>query len=173
MPEPKNKAPKNTALKNASLKHTLLKNRVPPPLVAGLFSFAMWSISFIVPAVEMDTAVRLMLSILIIAAGIFFCLTGVISFRRAKTTVNPFKPETTTALVSSGVYAISRNPMYVGFALLLLAWTVYLSSPWVSIGIVGFVLYMNHFQIEPEERALKDIFGPEFIRYQEKVRRWL
>ena len=163
MPEPKNKA----------LKNTLLKHRVPPPLVAGLFGFAMWAVSFVAPTIEMDTAVRLTLSMLIIAAGIFFCLAGVISFRSAKTTVNPFKPETTTALVSSGVYAISRNPMYVGFALFLLAWAVYLSSPWVSIGVVGFVLYMNHFQIEPEELALKDIFGAEFTRYQEKVRRWL
>jgi protein-S-isoprenylcysteine O-methyltransferase Ste14 len=133
----------------------------------------MWAISFVVPSVEIDVVVRLPLSALVIAAGIFFCLAGVISFRRAKTTVNPFKPETTTTLVNTGIYAISRNPMYVGFAFFLLAWAVYLSSPWISIGVVGFVLYMNHFQIEPEELALKDIFGIEFTRYQENVRRWL
>ena len=150
-----------------------LKHRVPPPLVAGLFAFAMWAISFVVPTVEMNTVARLTLSAATVALGIFFCLAGVVSFRRAKTTVNPLEPEAATALVSSGIYGISRNPMYVGFALFLLAWVVYLSSPWVSIGIVGFVLYMNQFQIEPEERALAEIFGPEFISYQAKVRRWL
>ena len=150
-----------------------LKHRVPPPLVAGLFAFAMWAISFVVPTVEMNTVARLTLSAATVALGIFFCLAGVVSFRRAKTTVNPLKPEAATALVSSGIYAISRNPMYVGFALFLLAWVMYLSSPWVSIGIVCFVLYMNQFQIEPEEQALKDIFGPEFINYQARVRRWL
>ena len=150
-----------------------LKHRVPPPLVAGLFAFVMWAISFVVPTVEMNTVARLTLSAATVALGIFFCLAGVVSFRRAKTTVNPLKPEAATALVSSGIYAISRNPMYVGFALFLLAWVVYLSSPWLSTGIVGFVLYMNQFQIEPEERALKEIFGPEFISYQAKVRRWL
>ncbi|MDX2322169.1 MAG: isoprenylcysteine carboxylmethyltransferase family protein [Moritella sp.] len=133
----------------------------------------MWAISFIVPTVEMHTMVRLALSMLAVAAGIFFCIAGVVSFRRAETTVNPLKPETATALVSSGIYTISRNPMYVGLALFLLAWAVYLSSPWISIGVVGFVFYMNHFQIEPEELALKDIFGAEFTRYQENVRRWL
>ena len=156
-----------------ALKNTVLKNRVPPPLVAGLFAFAMWAISFVVPTVEMNTVARLTLSAATVALGIFFCFAGVVSFRRAKTTVNPLKPEAATALVSSGIYGISRNPMYVGFALFLLAWVVYLSSPWVSTGIVGFVLYMNQFQIEPEERALKEIFGPEFISYQAKVRRGL
>ncbi|NQZ48764.1 MAG: isoprenylcysteine carboxylmethyltransferase family protein [Moritella sp.] len=150
-----------------------LKHRVPPPLVAGLFAFAMWAISFVVLTVEMNTVARLTLSAATVALGIFFCLAGVVSFRRAKTTVNPLEPEAATALVSSGIYAISRNPMYVGLALFLLAWVMYLSSPWISIGVVGFVLYMNQFQIKPEERALKNIFGSEFISYQAKVRRWL
>ena len=156
-----------------ALKNTVLKNRVPPPLVAGLFAFAMWAISFVVPTVEMNSVARLALSAATVALGIFFCLAGIVSFRSAKTTVNPLKPEAATALVSSGIYAISRNPMYVGFALFLLAWVMYLSSPWLSIGVVGFVLYMNQFQIEPEERALEAIFGSEFIHYQAKVRRWL
>lgn len=160
-------------LKNTVVKNTAVKNRVPPPLVAALFAFAMWAISFVVPTVEMNTAVRLILSVAAVAVGLFFCIAGVVSFRKAKTTVNPFKPETTTTLVSSGIYAISRNPMYVGFVFFLLAWVMYLSSPWVGIGVVGFVFYMNQFQIEAEERALKDIFGPEFSRYQAKVRRWL
>jgi len=156
-----------------ALKNTVLKNRVPPPVVAGLFAFAMWAISSVVPTIEMNNSVRLTLSAVAVALGLFFCIAGVVSFRKAKTTVNPLKPETATALVNSGIYAISRNPMYVGFVLFLLAWAVFLSSPWISIGAVGFALYMNQFQIGPEELALKEIFGSEFISYQAKVRRWL
>ncbi|QUM75976.1 isoprenylcysteine carboxylmethyltransferase family protein [Moritella sp. 24] len=151
----------------------VLENKIPPPIVAALFAFVMWCISLLLPTVEMSTAIRWVLSVVVIATGVFFCLAGVVSFRQAKTTVNPLKPETTTALVDSGIYAISRNPMYVGFSLFLLAWAVYLSSPWVSVGVLGFVMYMNRFQIVPEERALKGIFGPEFTQYQAKVRRWL
>ncbi|SHO20788.1 Membrane protein, putative [Moritella viscosa] len=63
--------------------------------------------------------------------------------------------------------------MYVGFALFLLSWGVYLSSPWTILVIVGFVFYMNKFQIIPEERALTTIFGSEFTSYLSQVRRWL
>ncbi len=150
-----------------------LENRIPPPLVAALFALVMWVISIVLPAIEMNAVAQVALSLAALAAGLFFCIAGIVSFRKAKTTVNPLKPETATSLVNSGIYTISRNPMYVGFALLLSAWAVYLSSPWVIIGIVGFVLYMNRLQIMPEERALKEIFGSEFLTYQTKVRRWL
>jgi len=63
--------------------------------------------------------------------------------------------------------------MYVGFALLLLAWACYLASPLVLLGVLGFILYMNRFQISPEERALATLFGSEFQVYQAQVRRWL
>ena len=151
----------------------VLENKIPPPVVAALFALAMWAISFIVPAIEMNAVARVVLSVAVLASGAFFCIAGVVSFRNSKTTVNPLKPETATSLVSSGIYRISRNPMYVGFTLFLVAWAVYLSSPLVSIGAIGFVLYINRFQVVPEERALKEIFGPEFLSYQTRVRRWL
>lgn len=150
-----------------------LENRIPPPIVAALFALSMWCSSFFLPTIEMNAMVRVGLSVAALFLGAFFCIAGIVSFRRAKTTVNPLKPETATSLVCSGIYTISRNPMYLGFAFFLLAWVVYLLSPWVSIGVVGFVLYMNQFQILPEERALKEIFGPEFEDYQSRVRRWL
>ena len=100
-------------------------------------------------------------------------MAGVVSFRQAQTIVNPLKPETASALVRSGIYQYSRNPMYVGFALLLLAWACYLASPVALFGLLGFVLYMNRFQISPEERALATLYGSEYQVYQTQVRRWL
>lgn len=151
----------------------LLEHRIPPPLVAALFGLGMWVFSAGAPGIEIDVIVRSAAAIALVMAGLFFCLAGVISFRRAKTTVNPLKPETASSLVNSGIYTISRNPMYVGFALFLNAWAVFLASPWTLLGVAGFVLYINRFQISPEERALEKIFGDEFLEYKSKVRRWI
>jgi protein-S-isoprenylcysteine O-methyltransferase Ste14 len=133
----------------------------------------MWSLSSYIPGIELGAALRIIVAALVALVGGFFCIAGVVSFRRAKTTVNPLKPETASALVSSGIYRVSRNPMYVGFALFLIAWAVYLSSPWALAGVIGFVLYINRFQIQPEERALAALFGAEFEHYKNSVRKWV
>ena len=151
----------------------LLEKKIPPPVIATLFAVAMWVLSKYVSGVEVSDSVRVISAVVVLLVGAFFSLAGVVSFRRAKTTVNPLKPETTSSLVSSGIYQFSRNPMYVGFALVLVAWADYLASPWTLFGVLGFVLYMNRFQITPEERALKALFGEEFVAYQSQVRRWL
>ncbi len=150
-----------------------LENRIPPPVVTLLFALLMWLVARYVPGVELSHSTRVVVAALVVAIGLGFVLAGVLSFRRAQTTVNPLKPETTSALVTSGVYQYSRNPMYLGFALFLLAWACYLASPAALLGPAGFVLYMNRLQIRPEERALAALFGREFQVYQERVRRWL
>jgi protein-S-isoprenylcysteine O-methyltransferase Ste14 len=105
--------------------------------------------------------------------GAAFTIAGIVSFRRAKTTVSPLKPESASSLVSSGVYTITRNPMYVGLLSLLVAWTVFLSSPLALVGPLAFFLYIGRFQIAPEERALSNLFGSEYANYRARVRRWL
>jgi protein-S-isoprenylcysteine O-methyltransferase Ste14 len=107
------------------------------------------------------------------AIGVVVAIGGVISFRRAETTVNPLKPETSAALVSTGVYSYTRNPMYLGMVLALSAWAVYLSSIWSLVGPVLFTLYITRFQIVPEERVLDRLFGASFAAYKKRVRRWL
>jgi len=151
----------------------LLENKIPPPVLAVLFGLAMWGVSFVTPAVEIGSMVSFIISLVVLVLGVFFCLAGVFSFRKAKTTVNPLNPESATSLVSSGIYKVSRNPMYVGFALILLAWALYLASPVAVVGVLGFVFIINRLQIEPEERALLKLFGSEFDDYQSIVRRWL
>jgi protein-S-isoprenylcysteine O-methyltransferase Ste14 len=106
-------------------------------------------------------------------AGGCISLAGVVSFRRAKTTVNPLKPEKASSLVTGGIYKVTRNPMYLGLVLVLLAWAVFLSSAWALAGPVAFVLYMNRFQIEPEERVMGTMFGDNYSEYKARVRRWL
>ena len=97
---------------------------------------------------------------------------GVRTIRRADTTLNPLKPETSSALVTSGIYRYTRNPMYLGMATWLLAWSAWLGTPIGLLGAPLFMLYMNQFQIGPEERALRTLFGAEFEAYAARVRRW-
>ena len=150
-----------------------LELKVPPPLVALLTAAAMWGISLATPAVDVPARIRVVAAIVLALAGVVTAISGVAAFRRAKTTVNPLKPETSSALVTSGIYRLTRNPMYVGLALVLLGWVVFLSSLWALPGLVVFVLYMNRFQIVPEERVLSGMFGAAYSAYQGKVRRWL
>src|SRR5664279_3386787 len=95
----------------------------------------------------------------IAAVGAAFSVGGVIAFRRAKTTVNPMKPEAASSLVSSGVYRATRNPMYVGLLLVLVAWAVFLSSFLALLGPLAFIACIGRFQITPEERVLSALFG--------------
>lgn len=150
-----------------------LKHRVPPPLVALALLPAMWLLSGVLPTVDAALPVRLGLAAGTVLAGLGFSLAGVLAFRRARTTVNPLHPERAAALVTTGVYRITRNPMYVGMVLVLLAWAVLLASPVALAGPVVFIAYMNRFQIGPEEQALGALFGPEYAAYRSRVRRWI
>jgi len=150
-----------------------LELKIPPPAAAVLVASAMWGISLYTPAFEMPASIRVAVAAIIALAGIGTGLAGVISFRRAETTIHPMKPESTTALVRSGIYAVSRNPMYVGLCFILVAWAVFLSSAWALLGPPAFVLYMNRFQITPEESVLSAKFGAGYAAYKASVPRWL
>jgi protein-S-isoprenylcysteine O-methyltransferase Ste14 len=107
------------------------------------------------------------------AVGIAIAVAGILQFRRAQTTVSPLKPDAARRLVTTGIYAFTRNPMYLGLAVVLLGWAAWLGSAWALPGIAMFAAYITRFQIVPEERALRRRFGAEFEAYRERVRRWI
>ena len=150
-----------------------LELKVPPPLVAVLIGFAMWEGSFVLPSVDLPHFARVLLVTGMVIAAAGFDIAGMVSFRKAKTSVNPMKPDAASALVISGIYRITRNPMYIGLALWLVAWVIYLSSPVTLIGPILLYLYIDRLQIRPEERVLAAKFGAEYHDYANKVRRWL
>lgn len=150
-----------------------LENKIPPPLVAILIASGMWWLSTLTPVILLTSTMKMILVIGFIVVGIFFELSGVISFRLVKTTVNPLKPDTASALVTSGIYRFTRNPMYVGLGAFLLAWASYLGSAWGIALITLYMAYIQRFQIAPEERALTALFKDEFTDYKKQVRMWL
>lgn len=150
----------------------VLENRIPPPIVAAAFAALMWLGSRYAPGLEQDAPMRIGVALVPLVVGVLVAVSGAVSFRRARTTVNPQRPEAASSLVVSGVFQYSRNPMYLGVALILVAWAALLSSPLALLGVAGFVLYINRFQIAPEEKALASLFGQQFAEYKSRVRRW-
>jgi protein-S-isoprenylcysteine O-methyltransferase Ste14 len=152
---------------------SFLESRVPPPVVALVTALFMWLMSRIAPQLCFDIPAHDAFAIVVAAAGFVTSLLGVVTFRRAKTTVNPAKPHTASSLVTWGVYSLSRNPMYLGLLIMLLGWAIFLSNALTFFLLPVNVLYINRFQIKPEERALTSLFGDAYISYQSRVRRWL
>jgi protein-S-isoprenylcysteine O-methyltransferase Ste14 len=150
-----------------------LELKIPPVLLTALFAVLMWLISRITPSIILLSAFRISSLLLFVAAGAFVGLAGVAAFRKAGTTVNPLSPDSSTSLVITGILTRTRNPMYLALLLALIGWSAYLANLFALALTAGFVLYMNRFQIQPEERALEAQFGDQFIEYSRKVRRWV
>lgn len=151
----------------------MLEHRIPPPLVALLVGAAMAALAEVGPVFTLPVLARVAVCGALIVAAAALEIGGLIAFRAQRTTVNPMRPERASTLVTGGVYRITRNPMYLGLALLLLAWAVYLGAALAFAGVPVFMAYITRFQIAPEERALQARFGEAFTHYATQVRRWL
>jgi protein-S-isoprenylcysteine O-methyltransferase Ste14 len=147
--------------------------KIPPALLMLLFGALMWGLDWLVPGLRWPLTGHDWLAGVIMMLAVGLILAGIISFRLANTTVDPVHPEKASAVVSSGVYRYTRNPMYLGFLLMLLAMAVKLTNPLSLVLPVLFVWYMNRFQIIPEEHALEQLFAEEYRQYRQRVRRWL
>ena len=133
----------------------------------------MWLVSLPFPRLDFELPGRAILAAVLIVLSLLIGLWAVYGFHRAKTTVNPLKPEAASALVVRGVYRWTRNPMYLAMLLVLAGWACIVSNGAALAMLPLFVIYLNRFQIGPEERALHARFGADFEQYKRNVRRWL
>ncbi|KAA0911494.1 isoprenylcysteine carboxylmethyltransferase family protein [Pusillimonas sp. ANT_WB101] len=150
-----------------------LELAVPPPVVMIVVGVLMWLLYFLFPAFTLPSISHIWITIIFVLAGLVIGMLGIINFNRAGTTSNPGKTAQVSALVTSGIYRFTRNPMYIGVLLLLIGWGVYLGNILALICAFIFVLYINRYQIRPEERLLERKFGDEYVSYKAKVRRWI
>jgi protein-S-isoprenylcysteine O-methyltransferase Ste14 len=150
-----------------------LELKIPPVAQVVLHALGMWLVSNNIQFLSIPLPWTLPLSTILIGIGVGITLAGVYSFRAAKTTVNPTSPDTSSSVVSTGIYRYSRNPMYVGFLFILGGWAFYLAHVLAFLFLPVFVLYMNRFQIYPEEKAMCSKFGDEYRTYMDSVRRWI
>ena len=133
----------------------------------------MWYLASLVAPLEVPFVVRVAGAVALLVIGQGIAISGMVAFRRAKTTVNPIKISTASSLVSGGPFKFTRNPMYLGMLITLAGWAVYLANWLALLGLPLFVLYINRFQIAPEERVMASLFGADYAAYREKVRRWI
>ena len=156
---------------------SFLELKIPPLLLMLLLALGMWLLAPLTAPLSTKLALPALystvLALCLAVTGIAVALAGVLAFRRAKTTVDPRVPQQSSSLVIVGIYRYSRNPMYLGFLLLLAAFACYLQSILALALLPLFVLYLNQFQIKPEERFLGQKFGQDFQVYMKQVRRWL
>jgi protein-S-isoprenylcysteine O-methyltransferase Ste14 len=146
-----------------------MENRIPPPLLTLAIGVAMWFAATDAAAPLWRSALAL---VLFVAAGVVG-FPALRSFRRAGTTIDPVRIDRASALVTGGIYRVTRNPMYVSLTLLAAAWAAWLGGPWVWIGPILLVFWLDRFQIRPEEQAMTARFGDAYLRYRSEVRRWL
>ena len=105
--------------------------------------------------------------------ALIFIVPAVVKFVLVKTTMNPFELNKPHKLVVSGLYRVSRNPMYFGMLLILIATLFFFYTISAVIVVPSFIVLLNKLQIEPEEKALTELFGAEYKEYCDRVRRWI
>ena len=150
-----------------------LEHRVPPPLVALLIAIAMGAAAFVVAPLAAPRVWRIGVAALLVAAGLACAVAGVLAFRRAGANLDPHRIDNGEVLVTEGAFRYTRNPMYLGIALVLLGYAVYLIRSVDFLGPLAFVAYITRFQILPEERAMARKFGARYAAYARAVRRWI
>ncbi|REL29329.1 methyltransferase family protein [Thalassotalea euphylliae] len=152
-----------------------LELKIPPVLLVVISLLLMWLTQQLLPhfAFTSTNHYGVQLAGTLLLLGAFVIFAGVYAFRKAQTTVNPMTPSDASSLVNTGIYRITRNPMYLGFLLMLIAYAVYLQHPFTLIWCGVFVGYMTQFQIKPEERMLNRLFGEPYQDYCTQVRRWI
>jgi len=152
---------------------TALELKVPPVVLVAFVAVGMWALSRISPDFLIAIPAAGWVASGIALVGMAIAVLGVLAFRTAGPTVDPRVPDQSESLVVSGIYRYSRNPMYLGFLMVLCAWGLWLGNVPALLFLPAFVLYMNRFQIAPEERFMREKFGDAFTRYCTGVRRWL
>lgn len=150
-----------------------LETRIPPPVVMLLFAAMGFAARWLWPGLHLRVPVPVLLAGMTVTLGVVLNLLPKISFRRAGTTVNPLRPSASSALVTSGIYRRTRNPMYLGQALVLFGAMVYLQNLIALLVVPLFLAYITWMQILPEERALMVRFPEAYAQYRHRVPRWL
>ena len=147
--------------------------RIPPPIVMLLAGACMWALDHWLPVVHWLERPWNRIGLIPGVLAVLTAGAAILRFRKAETTVNPMDLSKTTQLVTSGVFALTRNPMYLGLTLLLTGWALWLGSlsPWVVPPL--FVLLITLVQIIPEEQALERLFGVAYADYRRRVPRWI
>ena len=148
-----------------------MKTKIPPPIIALICIVINYLSTYLINPIKFPNIE--IIGGLILLLGVATAVLATLLFKKDKTTVNPMNPEETTTLVTTGIFSITRNPMYLGLFLSISSTILFFGSWFGIIILMFFVWYINKFQIIPEEEAMEKLFGNKFSEYRQKVRRWI
>ncbi|MGH1373300.1 MAG: methyltransferase family protein [Cellvibrionaceae bacterium] len=151
----------------------MLEHKIPPPVVTLVAIGGIYLSSQVSLMDALQISPIYSLGGVLVLLGFGIMLAGALEFRRAQTTVNPLNPEQASELVSSGIFKRTRNPMYLGMSLMVGAATLIVGHLSGLIWLIVFMLYIQVYQIHPEEKAMQKLFGDAFNQYRQQVRRWI
>ena len=148
-----------------------MRNKIPPPIISLFFGLCIYFSKDYFFSFEykfLDT-----LSYISYLMGLYILILAVNSFKKQNTTVNPIKIENASSLVTYGVFEYSRNPMYLGMAIILFGLALMFNVIGGTLFTLLFAIYITKFQIRPEEEVMERLFGEDFLQYKQNVRMWL
>jgi protein-S-isoprenylcysteine O-methyltransferase Ste14 len=148
-----------------------MKTKIPLPIVALICIFINYLSTYLINPIKFPNIE--IIGGLILLLGVVTAVLATLLFKKDKTTVNPRNPDKATTLVTSGIFSITRNPMYLGLFLSISSTILFFGSWFGIIILMFFVWYINKFQIIPEEEAMEKLFGNKYSDYRQKVRRWI
>ena len=148
-----------------------MNNKIPPPIITFICGIAIFfSKSFFNEFFSYNNNI---ISLFLLILGLTVFASAVRSFNRQKTTINPLQPRKASSLVVSGIFKFSRNPMYLGMSVVLLSISIQFNPIGGLLIISLFVAYITVFQIIPEEEAMEENFGEEYLSFKRSTRRWI
>jgi len=144
---------------------------VPPPLVFLAPLAVSYVFSRLYPVRLLPPLAADLLGGLLLALWLAVSIPAILTFRRARTSINPMAPS--TALVVTGPFRFTRNPLYLGLVFGYSGVSMLIQAWWAFVLLPVVLVVMQRAVIEREERYLERKFGEDYIRYKERVRRWL
>ena len=148
-----------------------MKTKIPPPIIALICIVINYLSTYLINPIKFPNIE--IIGGLILLLGVATAMLATLLFKKDKTTVNPMNPEETTTLVTTGIFSITRNPMYLGLFFVISSTILFFGSWFGIIILMFFVWYINKFQIIPEEEAMEKLFGNKYDEYKQNVRRWI
>jgi len=142
-----------------------------PPTLMLLCLIGMLALHWLWPIAQLWSLPYNLIGLIPLGLGLALSAMAERQFKSAGANVNTF--DTPTRLVTEGLFKYSRNPMYLGLALILVGVWILLGSVSPLVGIVGFILVTDQWYIAYEEQRLTETFGQDYEAYQRRTRRWL
>ena len=145
--------------------------RIPPPILVLALVISNFFSSKKTDLIHLPN--QDLISIIILLIGVLILTNPIFKFIKSKTTIDPIKFKKVNKLITSGIYKYSRNPMYLGFLMIVISTSIFYLNIFSITTPFLFYFWINRFQIKREEIFLAEKFGNEYLLYKNKTRRWI